>query len=233
MIAINKHFYKREYDEVDKILDNLITRPKFIKKNKKTKYQNNNNRVNSVGLESELFASTEVGNVYRVYATFADPEDELVAIYGTDVDPMTLSVTTSFYQNELGSNFGSTINSAFFGAFPLLEYDSWFTIGLSPEITSNDEPVGSVGMESYLKDFNSGQGFTINTFTGGSMFVIPGMNTTSLAGDDRRVLIGQFTTDGIVELTVNIQWDDINGNTTVSNGLYISFSPCHNSTVTM
>ena len=86
-------------------------------------------------------------------------------------------------------------------------------------------------MESYLKDFNSGQGFTIDT--DGSIFVIPSMNTTSLAGDDRRVLIGQFTTDGIVELTVNIQWDDINGNTTVSNGLYISFSPCHNSTVTM
>jgi hypothetical protein len=222
MIAINKHFYKREYDEVDKILDNLITRPKFIKKNKKTKYQNNNNRVNSVGLESELFASTDVGNVYRVYATFDDPKDELVAIYGTDVDPMTLSVTTSFYQNAFGSNFGSTINPAFFGPFPLLEYDSWFTIGLSPGTTS-------VGMESYLKDFNSGQGFTINTFIGGSIFVIPGMNTTSVAGDDRRVLIGQFTTDGIVELTVNIQWDDINGNTFNSNGLYISFPSCHNS----
>ena len=36
--------------------------------------------ANFVGLESELVTESEYGNVYRVYATFDNPTDELVAI---------------------------------------------------------------------------------------------------------------------------------------------------------
>ena len=32
----------------------------------------------------------------------------------------------------VGSDFGGGVNPLFFGAFPDLEYDSWFTIGAQP-----------------------------------------------------------------------------------------------------
>ncbi|HIL26560.1 MAG TPA: hypothetical protein EYG21_04095, partial [Nitrospinaceae bacterium] len=84
-------------------------------------------QANLVGLESEVYAESPYGTVYRVYATFDSPTDELVAVYALETSPMELSVTTSFYQDAVGGPLGSTINPAFFGAFPSLEFDSWFT----------------------------------------------------------------------------------------------------------
>ena len=43
--------------------------------------------ANFVGLESELVSESEYGTVYRVYATFDNPTDELVAIYALQTAP--------------------------------------------------------------------------------------------------------------------------------------------------
>ena len=156
-----------------------------------------------------------------MYATFDAPTNELIAVYGTVSEaqnaPLSVLSTTGFYNTGLGSNFGEFINPAFFSAFPEVEYDSWFTIGT--ENTNGDGGVGSVGLEPYLEGFNSGNGFTVDTFLGASWFVVPGSNTDAIAGDDNKVLVAQLTTDGVATLVMNFQYDDLEGNSYNTDGL--------------
>ena len=85
------------------------------------------------GIEVEEYATSEYGTTYRVYATFDAPTNELIAVYGTVSEaqnaPLSVVSTTGFYNPETGADFGQDINPAFFGFFPELEFDSWFTIG--------------------------------------------------------------------------------------------------------
>jgi len=71
-------------------------------------------QANFVGLESEVYTESPNGTVYRVYATFDSPTDELVAVYALETSPMVLDVSTSFYQDPVGAALGNTINPAFF-----------------------------------------------------------------------------------------------------------------------
>jgi len=178
-------------------------------------------QANFVALESEVYTESAYGTVYRVYATFDSPTDELVAVYALETSPMVLDVTTSFYQDAVGGTLGNGINPAFFGAFPSLEFDSWFTIGSADSNGTSD--IQQVGMGDAFDLFEAGSGFNLNAFVGGSIFLIPNVSADAEAGDDGRVLIGQFTTDGIVNLTVNLQWDDVDANTSNSEGVSITF----------
>ena len=177
------------------------------------------------GIEAEVHATTEFGTTYRVYITFDANDDELVAIYGTVGEnqnaPLTISSSTSFFQSEFGGDLGENINPAFVAMFPEIAADSWLTIGT--EDTNGSGGVSSVGMEAYWDGFNNGSGFTVDTFTGASWFIIPGSSTDAISGDDQRVLIAQLTTDGILDLVVNVQYDDANGTTSNLDGLTLVY----------
>ncbi|MGB2424157.1 MAG: hypothetical protein ACPH97_05445, partial [Flavobacteriales bacterium] len=177
--------------------------------------------ANLVGMEYETVAETANGTTYRVYATFDNPTDELVAVYALETAPMVVGVSTSFYQDAVGAVLAQTINPAFFGAFPSLQYDSWFTIGSADSNGTSD--VQQVGMDEYFAAFEAGGGFTIDTFIGGSWFLLPNQSADAEAGADGRVLIGQFTTDGVVNLTMNFQWDDESTATFNDEGISIVF----------
>ncbi len=177
--------------------------------------------ANFVGMEYETVAETPNGTTYRVYATFDNPTDELVAVYALETAPMVVGVSTSFYQDAVGAVLAQTINPAFFGAFPTLAYDSWFTIGSADSNGTSD--VQQVGMDDYFAAFEDGGGFTLDTFIGGSWFVLPNQSADAEAGADGRVLIGQFTTDGVVNLTMNFQWDNEATDTFNAEGISIVF----------
>ena len=174
-----------------------------------------------VGMEYETVAETVNGTTYRVYATFDDPTDELVAVYALETAPMVVGVSTSFYQDPVGAVLAQTINPLFFASFPSLQYDSWFTIG--SEDSNGTSDVQQVGMDQYFDAFEAGGGFTIDTFIGGSWFLLPGQSADAEAGADGRVLVGQFTTDGVVNLTLNFQWDNANSDTFNEEGISIVF----------
>ena len=178
--------------------------------------------ANFVGMEYETVAETENGTTYRVYATFDNPTDELVAVYALPTAPMEVSVSTEgFYQDPLGAVLAQTINPLFFPSFPSLQYDSWFTIG--SENSDGTSDVQQVGMDDYFAAFEAGGGFYIDTFIGGSWFVLPNQSADAEAGADGRVLIGQFTTEGVVSLTMNFQWDDESTTTFNNEGVTITF----------
>jgi len=177
-----------------------------------------------LGLESEVHATSENGTTYRIYAEFGSATDECVAVYAVGAledNPITLElgVTTSFYQNAAAAaNLGSSINPFFLTLIPDIGYDSWFTIGSE---TNEDPPISSAGMSGAFAEFNNGNGFVLGEgAVGGSWFSIPSedLSAPSYAGDDGRVLLGQFTaTDdsegnpGHVTCNWNVQWRDAGG----------------------
>jgi hypothetical protein len=177
------------------------------------------------GIEVEEYATTDYGTTYRVYATFDSPTNELVAVYGTvgplQNAPLVVETTTSFFQSQFGSNWGESINAAFFSTFPDLSADSWFTIGT--EDSNGSGGVSSIGLTEYLADFNAGNGFSVETFNGGSWYIVPGTSADAISGDDMRVLVAQLTTDGVLNLVMNFQYDDLADNTYNTEGLAITF----------
>ena len=68
--------------------------------------------ANFVGMEYETGAETANGTTYRVYATFDNPTDELVAVYALETAPMVVGVSTSFYQDPVGAGCRPSICSS-------------------------------------------------------------------------------------------------------------------------
>lgn len=160
--------------------------------------------ANFTGFSSELVAADAIPGylTYRVYANFDDPGDQLIALYGFDSAPMVVSNSGTFYQDPFGGPTSLEINPAFFPAFPDLEYDSWFTVGYE---SSTGSGLSVVGFD--FTAFEAGSGFTVNDPIGGTLFLLPG-DASSFPDALGRVLVGQFTTDGDVDFTLNIQWRD-------------------------
>jgi hypothetical protein len=177
--------------------------------------------ANFVGLEYDVVAESEFGTTYRVYAKFDNTTDEVVAVYALETAPMNVAVSTTFYQAPVGGAFAQGINPLFFSAFPELQYDSWFTIGSADANGTSD--VQQVGMDAYFNSFENGGGFYIDTFIGGSWFVLPNQSADAEADENGRVLVAQLTTDGVVNLTLNFQWDDETTETFNDEGVTLSF----------
>ena len=119
------------------------------------------------------FPELSTYGVYRIYADLTNPNDYLSAISNineTEVGTWSLTSEGTFFQDANGADFGNDINPLFYAAFPTIEYDSWWTIGMEPG------DAGDVGFVmdpaiTPLADWNTGNDFVVNTFIGGSMYV--------------------------------------------------------------
>ena len=142
---------------------------------------------------------------YHVYAVCTNPADEISAVYGDATAPMSLTSTDGFYQNALGSNVGWTINPAFFGAFPAIEYDSWITLGVMNQNEVTGQP-NTVGMDVAFASFAAGGDLVVNSENGGSWFTLFG-DAQAEAGGDLKVLIAQLTVpnEAVISGIFNIQ----------------------------
>jgi len=178
------------------------------------------------GLSYEVVSSDPLGTgavTYRLYANLTPDAAEVTAAYGTDTTPWSLTSTAvdGFYNDEVGADFGGSVNPLFYGAFPNLEFDSWFTIGAQP---GDDDGLNSAfdAALTSLEDFNSGGDFVVDTFIGGSIFVVPGANAQGVPVDGK-VLLGQFTTAGQVSALVNIQIRDSAAESHYAVGMTLEF----------
>ena len=161
------------------------------------------------GLSYDLVASDPLGtgqSTYRIYANFSSSDVEVTAVYGTDTEPWLLEGDAPFYQDPLGSDFGGSVNPFLFGAFPTLQYDTWWTIGAEP---GDDDGLNSAfdpALTSF-DDWNNDGVFVVNTFIGGSLFIVPGANGQGNPINGR-VLLAQVTTSGAASALINIQYRD-------------------------
>ena len=150
---------------------------------------------------------------YQLYFYTEYPSDFVTSVYGNSIEPLQITTTTSFYQDVLGGVTSQAANPALFGAFPTLAYDSWVTIGLSGPANASasevaTETVQSPG-QSWVSGFEPGAGapggdIVMDDVVGGVWYILNGASN-GLPVSDGTVLLGQFTTDGDMGGTVNVQ----------------------------
>ncbi len=130
---------------------------------------------------------------YRVYAVI-DAGGEVDAVYGDDVNALSIQSSTSFYQNQFGSHRAPS--ASLFAFFPSLEFDSFVTIGL---LDDDGDAMMDIGIDWTDFEDNGGAIYTDN----GTWFATP--NEPQVQEVNGRVIIGQFTTDGVLSGCMNLQ----------------------------
>ncbi len=121
----------------------------------------------------------------NVYARFSAPDDRLVAVCGTALSPLDISVTGgTFYQHFVGSD--NAPNVGLIKAFPSLAWDTFVTIGLGPN---------KGGDNTILMPPWPGFGPSSLTTTNSGWFITP-TDPQGTPDNDGRVLLGQFTYGG-------------------------------------
>ena len=140
-----------------------------------------------VGLSFEY---EEAGNdlwTMRLYADFTESTDQLTGVFADSQSSLYIRSENGFYQNPFGGPTSLNINPALFDVFPSLEYDSWVTIGSEDQI---DNAMLVAGID--WSEFENGGDIEIDN---GAWFATTD-DIQTVAGNDLRVLIGQFTTYG-------------------------------------
>ena len=167
-----------------------------------------------IGLEEYVVhtdGDLEGMTTWRMYLHLLDEDDYLSACTGSDSHPFILESTSNpaWYQHPSASEtFATGINTAFFTAFPDLEYDSWFTIGV--EDSSIDMDILSLADPTYdaFAAFEAGENVYSDTPVGnGWATLYPGLGIENpgFAGEDLRLLIGQITTAGTLSGSIYVQ----------------------------
>ncbi len=125
------------------------------------------------------------------------------SVSGDATNPTLVNTTTSFYHAVLGAGTPNGINSVLFPVYPDLAYDSWVTIGLegAPNAGAGEANVSTVQSTDnpWSTNFDPGAGqpggnIAIDDGIGGAWYALNG-DANGVAGDDLKVLAGQFTTD--------------------------------------
>ena len=140
----------------------------------------------------------------RLYVEMNNADDFMSSVSGDAINPTYINTTTSYYHAVLGGATPNGINSLLFAVYPDLAYDSWVTIGLEgvPNVMAGEANVSSVQstVNPWSTNFDPGAGLpggsiAIDDIIGGAWYALNG-DANGVAGDDLKVLIGQFTTTG-------------------------------------
>ena len=140
-----------------------------------------------VGLSFEY---EDAGNdlwTMRLYADFTSSTDQLTAVFADAQSSLYIRSENGLYQNPFGGPTSVSINPALYDVFPSLKYDSWVTIGSEDQV---DNAMLVTGID--WTEFENGGDIQ---FDNGAWFATKDDGQT-VAGNDLRVLIGQFTTYG-------------------------------------
>ena len=167
-----------------------------------------------IGLEEYAVHTTgdlEGMTTWRMYLHMLDEDDYLSACTGSETNPFILESTSTpaWYQHPSASEtFATGINTAFFTAFPDLEFDSWFTIGV--EDASEEMDILSLADPTYdaFEAFEAGENVYSDTPVGnGWATLFPGLGAENpgFAGEDLRLLIVQITTSGVLSGSIYVQ----------------------------
>ena len=135
------------------------------------------------------------GKTFRIYAVMQNEGDVIDAVFGEEGKPLSISSTASFYQHPKGSGLASEVQRFDIQNDAALAYDSWVTIGLEDNYMNS-----LTGFLIDLTEFEAGNALTTNN---GAWFVTPDKRQ-ALAPADKRILLGQFTTTGVITGEINI-----------------------------
>ena len=151
---------------------------------------------------------------YHVYANTTSSTDFVSSVFGDSENELIFSSTGTVFQSTPSFTFGNEPNSALFGVLPILEFDSWLTIGMMT--ASDNGGLSNVGMDVAMNSFDTTGDFYIDDPIGGAWFY-PGFpcgitpveecanNYAAFGGEDNKVLLAQITTDGSFTGVFNVQ----------------------------
>ena len=155
---------------------------------------------------SDPLAGLSTYGAYNVYANFTDSADVLSSLYADVIALGTPAMGIDApcgCENSLAESsvIDAAINPAFFGVFPLLQYQTFWTVGLTAYAgpTGSPSSIGVVGPEDVCSGFN---------ITDGAIFVAGSEGnwlSNAVAGDDLKVLIARVVTCGDFELSACVQ----------------------------
>ena len=149
----------------------------------------------------------------HIYVTMNGPDDFLSSVSGDATNPTFVNTTTNFYHAALGAGVPNGINSLLFPVYPDLAYDTWVTIGLTgtPNALAGEANVSTVQSNDnpWFTNFDPGGGLpggniAIDDGIGGAWYALNG-DANGVAGDDLKVLAGQFTTTGELDGQLYVQ----------------------------
>ena len=157
----------------------------------------------------------------RLYVGLSGANDLVVSCSGDDENILIIESTSEpAWWNDAGYDYAFPylgtnddgpmgIDPAQFETNPNLQFDSWVTIG-SEDINSSAEPIRVDSPDNPILDsFKASGGYSINTIDdviGNAWFVLPvPANVEAYAGEDLKVLLGQFTTPGQISGQIQIQ----------------------------
>lgn len=145
---------------------------------------------------------------YTTYRLYLEPDnvgDVPLIVYGHESVPLEISTSTTFYQDQFGSVMGGNIQSAFFEAIPSLEFDSWLTIGReNSSVDGSDFYIDNSSVWS--TDFEAGNSIVIDDEIGGGIMSFWQFQFNDLPTVDGLILLAQFTTDGNLWGTLNLDY---------------------------
>ena len=167
-------------------------------------------------LSSEVVTTHSGGELdgmttYQIYMNMLNANDFLSSCSGDSNNPMEITSSTgSWYNNSFNASWNTSgINPALLPVFPELAYDSYLTIGLSESSLTLPYPQAVFGEVDATQEFVNGPGenFIVNDNIGGSWFGLFNEDPTwpNYAGDDLKVLVAQFTTEGSMSGFIQVQ----------------------------
>ena len=168
------------------------------------------NATSAFNLDIERYAGLGTENpglpgllTYRVYVTCSHPEDQVLAVSGSGGNSSIVGSESSFYQSSNGSLLLADIDSSAFADDPTVTLDSWLTIGLeTPSLAPGQSTISATtGLWSTL--FELGEDLFIGGASGDG-WSVSGNSTNSFAGEDLRILVGQFTSASPIEGSLNL-----------------------------
>lgn len=136
------------------------------------------------------------GKTYRIYVQVKNSFDYLTAVYGFKDNKLSITSTKPFFQSAYGGAMANSVVRRTVNEKPELKYDSWVTIGYADNYQN--------AVNSFLISFDEFEtGGKLET-TDGAWYVTPDQQQ-SKAGAAKKILIGQFTSEGVITGIVNLQ----------------------------
>ena len=164
--------------------------------------------IETIAVHEGMVGSADLSGMatYRVYAILDNADDFISSVAGDSEFPTNINTTTSFFQSTLGSGVASGLQPGLFAMFPDLNYDSWVTIGLEGPAGAGEGAIQTINAEAndWLAHFETGGNIAIDDPIGGAWFIF-GDNVNGIAGEDHKVLLGQFTTSGVLSGQLYVQ----------------------------
>lgn len=142
------------------------------------------------------------GKTIRVYIVLENDSDQVHMVYGNKTRPMEIRTTKQFHQSSLGGATSRYINRKMAREKPDVRFDSWLTIGAEDNYDNNTEVL--LNTDTFEK-----QGGNIIT-EDGAWYCLPG-SKLGYAGDDKRVLIMQLTSEGDMSGKFSVMGRDKDG----------------------